>query len=481
METLFNKRRFLAALTAALLISAALITGCMNEFDGQNKPDDNVIIPEGKGLVKFNLADNSARTILPTIPDLSTLKYDIEIVGRAGASNASVTKETLANAQKPIVLGVGTYDITITAWNAAGTEEVAGWTSPTAGVSVTTGNSTTVEANLIGWTSSGSGTFKYYITLPALPVKAGGNWDITTPPSAYTVSKLEIFDTSGDIIENQSDYPGYTAIGTNGVITLLPGSTNTDTLTIWSGYYIVKITLQATNCQDRVFSSALHIYKATETTWGTATVPFTVPALNQGKFTVHFDLNEKTADDPSSAFNTGATAGKDTQLITNIDVATDPGAPANTAFIFGGWFKNTAGTGDAWDFDNLVFKDTTLYAKWTAKPSQGATIAITFTVSDASIVASKDPDDYSGSITYDAINDGDVALVFELKGGTFTDIKWDLDGIVIAGATGSILTIDDGFPALNRLVSGTHVLNVKGERNNQAYSAYVTFVVTVTP
>jgi len=471
MKTLFNKRRFLAVLTAALLISAALITGCTNQFDEQNKPDDNVIIPEGKGLVRLNLADNSARTILPSspLPLVTSMYYDIEFTARTnpGTNSKSLSRESSTDAQKPIVLAVGTYDVTITAWNAStGGKALAGWKSPTEGIVVASGVSTPVSANLLGWTKDGDGIFTYTITVPAFPAAPLLTWI----GSSYYACKIEIYDDNDDLVDvDIDDSPIPTS--------LTAGGATTRSIKLPAGYYTVVITLSVFNCQDRIITNVLHVYNTM-----TSSYTYSVPAVNQNIFTVRFSLNGQMADDPDSEFSIGPTLNKIEQLIENIGKPTDPGLPKSTTHTFGGWFRNAGGTGTAWDFANdLVFQDTILYAKWTEKGTEGATITITFTVSDASIASSKVPTDYTGPITYDAINDGDVALVYTLQGGTFTNIKWDLDGIAIAGATGNILTIDDDFPGLDRLVSGTHYLNVKGQRNGQPYNAYVEFTIVITP
>ncbi len=56
------------------------------------------------------------------------------------------------------------------------------------------------------------------------------------------------------------------------------------------------------------------------------------------------------------------------QRVASGNTATEPTAPTNTGFLFGGWFTDEACT-NAYDFTAKVTEDITLYAKWTADPS----------------------------------------------------------------------------------------------------------------
>ena len=492
MKTLSNKRRFLAALSAALLILAALVAGCTNEFDEHNKLDDNIIIPKGKGIVRLSIADDFARTIYPaSLPALNTMVYDIDIVGRksTGAQEEHLPKQSLLNAQRAILLAADTYDITITAWDAA-TEAIslAGWeNAPTAGIVVAGSTSTPVTVNLRGWTTSGNGTFKYDITVPALPTKASSTWgSLTAEPGSYSLKQLHILNSSNAHVASAGS-----------PITLNVGSNVESTgISLPAGYYTVKILLQAANCQDRVVSSVLHIYNTMESNWNNPAP--TVPALNQDKFTVKFDINLATfaADANNKYLNDGSTnpvggdttdySGRGTQApLAFLAGVQNPGVPSCATHTFEGWFKNAAGTGTAWILStDKVYEDTTLYAKWTpvSVPTPGVTIGITFTVTDGQI-ATPVVANPAGAITYDGLK-GTQTVTLTFDGGPYNSgVEWDMDGVGLSDSTSTTLTIDKNFSELSRLMAGNHVINVRATKTSdgQKYSGSVSITITPSP
>jgi len=497
MKTFFKKRRFLAALTAALLISAALIASCMGQLGEQ---EDHNVIPEGKGLVKISFAKKIALTVYPTsLPDPDDLFYDISFTSKTGnaAHNHSESKLSFTNAEKAITLAIDDYDVFITAWDdASGTNAIAGWENdPLDPVEVKGSTSTPVDVNLKGWTDTGSkGTFTYSIIVPNLPT----GWAITTDPSGYAVRTLTIYNAGGSVVTTDANSVG---IGTTGVITLANNAPtpNTGSIALPGGYYTVKIKLQAANCQNREVSTALHIYNTQTSDWTIATIP----PLNQDKFSAEFDLNfpgGNASFDPDTAHNTylqdcssvnidGDTndySGLDTQGSLNfLSTLQNPGTPASLTYDFKGWFTvavNPLNT-DEWNLGtDRLFEDTNLYAKWTIKPAgPGATFTITFTVTDGNI-ATPVVANPSGTITYgglETIGGQSVTLTFaDGTGVAYTNIIWYMDGVEITGETNASLLINSSFSQLNRLIVGTHVIFVTGDKGGQTFSASVNIVTT---
>jgi len=452
MEKKVNKRRFLAALSAVLLISAALVTSCMNQLgDYEDKQEVTVIkeAPVGKGLVRIKVVDPDARTILPDVLPLSSMYYSVECTGvsHSGGIGLSTAVAFSALNNKAFPLDPDTYTVVITAWKEAGKiNPLAGWDDT--GVVVPAGGTKAIDVNLKGWIDDGfdtyTGSFTYAITLPAYPTTAGTAWTVTTPPVAYTTSKIDII----------GPYPDTTTVAATSSLPTAGAVNNSGSpISLTAGYYKVKITISAANCQDRIVSSAMHIYNATTTNY-----TYTVPGLDQNTFSVRFNTND-IAD-------SSATFPLTTPNIANAATVSDPGNPSNAGYIFGGWFTAGSGSGAVpdsatqWNFaSSKVFKDTTLYAKWTAKTA----VAIDFTAIPGvtppvagqapvttPIAATQTTDQYTGTISWtgspsvfgaNTAYTATITLTAE-PGYTFNGVAQDI--FTVAGAPGANVTNPTG-------------------------------------
>jgi len=472
MKTLFSKRRFLAALTAALLISAALIASCMNPLEEQQE-DSKIEIPKGKGLVRINISGNG-RSILPaSLPSVGTLFYTVSITSASESVSETIPdpgEDAVAFSalnNKPIALPAATdYEIIITAWEGTDTltaNPIAGY--EITGFEVNSGSSTALNANLTAFldpavVGSRSGTFTYSITVPALP--GAPMFTVTTAPSAYIDHKIEIRDHSGALVVLQAD--GSTPIGTSGVINITIGA-NTGTITLVPGYYTVRVTLTAAKCQDRIVEQVLHIYSNKTSDWSS----YTVPSLSQDLFSVAFNMGTETEDISSTA---DLTTQED---ILNAGTVTDPGDPtAVSGKLFLGWFDGST----KWVFagesnPTLVFKDKTLMAHWDESAGEGVTITIVFDSGPGDIpitpVFKANGSDVSTGITYaDLMASGTITLTFTNQVGDpppdndYANVVWYMDNFPIG--TGNTLVISKtNTDFMDKATIGNHVIEVKGE------------------
>jgi hypothetical protein len=475
MKTLFSKRRFLAALTAALLISAALIASCMNQLEEQ--ADSKVVVPKGKGLVRISVSDNS-RTILPSsLPAVTGLYFTVKFSSDDADSGngeevkipASGTTAVAFGALNEVAIPLSVADdwkVVITAWEGSDTTSdnpIAGFIKED--IEVTPSGSTPVDAHLTAFldatVGSRSGTFSYNITLPDLPA-APQFFNVTQAPNAYNTSKIEIFDHTGTQVTVQTDTNPITT-------TLTTGTANTANVKLLPGYYRVKVTLTADDCQDRVMEEVLHIYNNKTSTWAA----FTPAMLNQNKFSVEFDLDGESPDVgcPSLTTQDG---------ILNAGTVTDPGDPVVvSAKEFDSWWdENAKPAARKWVFEGSlnptkVFSDKTLTARYKVQSAPGATITITFNYGKADVA--EDHNLPVSGATYANIIDGNGTYYFEF---TFSNqgtdkatnpvkpatIKWYMDGVLIE--TGAVLTIDNNFAHSVLLNVGTHEIFVIGDLTN---------------
>jgi len=508
-------------LTVMLLISAALIAGCIDPENGKadelnvgkddaDVQDGDVSIPAKKGAVRINLGGTDARTILPDFTPFTVDSNNIAgmffrviftpVDNKAGDNpQATITYPSSGYLSYsgfnnvPIVLAVGWYQVLITAYNNnagnASTIAIAGW-GPTAAnydgaYQVTSGVVTTIQGkssstpNLIAITDgTTNGSFYYNVSYSSLTSP------VYTTPVAYTAKQLIIVDKTSTIV-------GGPSAGTPIDLDTITGAP-TATISLPSGYYTVTVKLTASNCQDREVINAMHIYPGMTSRYA----PSPIPAPNQNKFTVKFFTNGVTPGGAGNTYLQDMTGsggdnytGRDTQFPINNASAlvSSPGDPVNAGYDFGGWWTEGSGggavSGTQWTIGTTqVYKDTALYAKWTAK--EGMKSIITFdTASQVNINAVTTiivgGTVSSAPVTLADIVDGVKRITITVTGFDNTTQTWKFDGGTTVGTTGSAtLIIDSSSTFLNQLFMNNNVLNVKDDLNN---SANITITLTEAP
>jgi hypothetical protein len=456
-----TKKSVIAVLTVTLLVTAVLIVGCMNPMDGISyqggNSADSYKAPAGKGVVRFNLSDNNARTILPdlTTTPLSGMYFDVRFTPASGpvtyfpgyAATAPATKATLAQLDNiAISLDAGTYTAMITAYdNAAGATPIAGWTSTTGAISITASQANTpVTVNLTGFVNgTDDGIFSYSITIP----------DVT-----YT--------TTLNITGYGNAYPGSSVI-------LDADDINAASIPLPSGYYIVKVTSSETYYQTQEYTEALHIYPIMTSTM----TPLNTPAaLVKNIFQVDFDL-------ASELVSNGTAFG-----IRNIGYANVIGtvanpAPTNPSTAFGGWFKEVGLTTPWTTFaTDRVFTDQTMYAKFVPAGTPGtSTFIITFTFADLASPATPS----SASISRATFNGGSTVTLTLAPppgpGNTWDSVTWTIGGTDFSSHVNGSgqLVINNSADFYSILAANFFVVSIVADKGGVPYSPPpVTITVT---
>jgi len=274
-----TKKTVIAALTAALLVSAILITGCMDQIVEKSDNDTengNYKVPKGKSLVRFKISDSNARTILPGVGgvgiQLDDMFYDVifssttagggtvELAKPNDGSNLDTMtgdKLTYSDITGPISLTPGDYFVLLRAFaDKDGDVLIAKYQSP-AEVNFPDGDTVSVSVKLIGIVDGeDEGILSYVANIH----------------NDYTTQTLDIFEADGSTIVSSIDL-------TSGGGT---GTTNLD-----SGYYIVKITASRPKHITNSITDAVHIYPAM-----TSIISFTASSAPvQNQFDVSFNLN----------------------------------------------------------------------------------------------------------------------------------------------------------------------------------------------
>jgi len=449
-----TKKTVIAVLAAVIVISAALIVGCIEPQGGTTAKlefEDNYQIPEGKGIVRFKITDDGLRTILPAITSASSQVYTITFE-KGGttlyhpstdgtgttSSGAKIAYGNINNS--PLEVDVGTYTVTLTGWDpTTPTIPITGWTGS---VSIDQA-AKPVTAYLKGIVDGqNTGKFAYDITLPA------------GVSSTFTATK---YGTSTTI-----------------PIALTAGIQNAPSpVTLDSGYYTVKLLVSETFYQTRSYVYILHIYPEMTSTM----TALSVPSLIKNTFDVTFSLNGETWDSTGSPSYTGNT----TQHILYGLYATSPGTPkATSGASFIKWNTLAAGNGNDWldaDFaTNRILADVSLSAQWLAAGTKGdINTTIYFNVND--LASGQVSATASATISRNFASNGTVTFTLAapaapLGGGTWSDILWHVGG--------SEYEYQNPGPTFVN-ASGELIINQSGEFNGiLAGTGNIDYEVTVT-
>ena len=110
-------------------------------------------------------------------------------------------------------------------------------------------------------------------------------------------------------------------------------------------------------------------------------------------------------------------------------LSTTPEAPQAEGYTFGGWYKE-AGCTNAWDFDEAVTSDVTLYAKWTA-----VAYTIEYDLAGGS-VSTANPESYTADTETFTLNNP-TKEGYDFAGWTGTGLTGAQETVTIAkGSTG---------------------------------------------
>jgi len=474
-----TRKTVIAVLAAVLLISAALIVGCISQFDGvsvEEREEDNYQAPAGKALIKFKISDGRARTIMPTA-DVESMYFkfifiDSDTITGPHTINWPTTGTVEYSGNISIPLDPETYTVSINAYSDSdGNNLITAWSSGSTTYQVDTGTSTPIDAYLEGDLSGGQGKFNYHITIPDLIQPAITELDNYV--KTLTILESDDLAVATLVLDDGSDTPVDNPIELEAADGI---NFNTDKIILDAGQYYVYLTLSADHCQDRVIKNVMYIYRNLPTNYGTEDESIEVEPPVQSEFTVR--VHSTVEPD-----NGGTLTGVDILDVpcNNAVAATNPfnAAPEHSQYTWAGWWADSAHN-TAWNWNTKIFKDTNVYAYWQANTGAGITIYFDIVDGGEDAIIS-DAGNPVGSFSWDDIA-GDsptVTLIFTTE---LTSAKWYLDGVLLTATQTTIpndtLTISKTSNAgiLNRLASGTHYINLIGIGSKEE-SAQIKFTV----
>jgi len=367
----------------------------------------------------------------------------------------------------------GTYFITINAYkDPAGTLLIATKTeknTSNAGYEVKSGAPVSFSSTLTAGLSAGSGTFTYSITPPGTPSYSN------TPPAKFVkgAQTLTVYTypyTFGDTPKLSKD------------LTVPANCVDTTGTSLPVGAYVVRVESEMDFCQDVVVTEVMHIYNNLTTHFpGSEAGAVTVPNHKQNKFTVKFDMNEKTVSN-EAAFPD--------QYIDNAGLVDEPLViPLNDtdSEVFVGWFDAAGGTTNFSFATKKIYTDNVkVFAHWGDLSGQGVgTITIAFTQPSVSAdlqYTIKDDSDNPVLSTYPlSLQDFENGYTVEIElTGADVGSVWSLGNGRNVTPSGDTLTIDKGTVWLSELV-GTSYIYVTGEDDpgNVPFAAVV--IINITP
>jgi hypothetical protein len=454
MKTMKKQRGFFAVLAVTLLVTAVLITNCMDPMSGSvvnggNGDNDNFRAPAGKGVIKLKLGSDE-RTVLPTI-DATLASYTFYVLVTDAGSNTvlergEITPVTLGTATGIIILPVDEtdgYDIQVIAYNGLG--PVGSGTAT--GVLVSNGGTTNTTINLKGNTGSGDdGILTWTIGLP-------------TNLGAGT-AELVIYEYGQPTASDTITLPG------TGTTDLSPGFYRVDIVFTPPAPYLV---------QPKTISRIVHIYENL-----TSNLAYSSGPLN--RYAYNLDLrwvNGIANDTTNTAVPHGSPlpAAYDPTNMTHNDGVTD----------FLGWYRTyaiVAGNGvfsDPFDYDDdKIFNDLILFAKWDAiPPAEGnINLTITYTVGNPTLTFSPTTVSVKQNFLPNSVA-LEQTIEFTAPTGTLSNIAWLYNSTATPVSTTNQLIVNsvNAHDALKNPPVGDHEVTITFELDGTVYSGEFTFTI----
>jgi len=448
-----------AALAFVLLLTAALITSCVDPIGlgGLQAPKkgNDFQPPEGKSYVRLNFGDSNGRTIMPaTIADAEGFTaFTVLFVNTSGSPtlDAGTTAYNYAQltAKTYEVMSGQNYNITVNAYMSAYTgsgDVIAASGTAQTGV-ISTDKS--VPIPLVGVTSgTGTGTFA---------------WNVT-----YT-GGFSGFNTATMGLEQ---IVGGSTFTTKDLKTATSGSDNT----IASGQYRIVVTLDLdADHQPEVRTWVLHIYPGM-----TSTFIETLTVLNNIAYTVTFNNNNGIGGSGTASYKHGD----------NLYGATYPGNPTHNdgSTTFLGWYTSD-GSATSWtgltpinNSTYKIYRSLPLYARWGTPPTPpAANVGVTFSVTDVGSALAIDSNISGVTFTQGNIQSGTPYTLTVTGVPSGASISWRFDGEEVSTASTFVIEYNDGDSTTDKyLVVGPHTISVEiTTTGNMTYSK--NFVFTVDP
>ncbi len=318
-----------------------------------------------------------------------------------------------------------------------------------------------VEAYTLAWATDGDALTGTYpsgiieagatITAPNTPTKTGYTFAAWTPAFSGTMP----------------------AANTTYTATWTPNTTTAYTVkhyqqNVAGDDYILFETENLTGTTDASVTPSVKSYTGFD-----APATQTTAILPDGSLVIEYRYTRKSYDVTFNMQGHGSATAA--QSIVYEGMVTEPAAPADADYIFGGWYKEPACT-NAWDFStDIVTAATTIYAKWTLVVASVTINSVTTpytTIQDAFTAA-------NGSATYEPT----IKILQDIDGITssltYTGTKnatLDLNGHTVAGTVTKLLNVNTNakFTIDDSSAEKLGKVSMITSQNDRVYALYIT-------
>jgi len=480
MKANVKKTGFYAAMAAILLITALLITNCLEPLEmgliqGQTEE-------QGTAVRIVLGGDFAGRTIMPVVGDNAFTTYQVVIesdtpgvyIDNYNPTNTiSITIDGSTISLGTISAGVG-YTFTVNAYvSGNGASGIIAATGQATGVDVSSSSPTNINNLALNVVKSGAnGTF---------------GWNITgIDASNADTATIEILQTDGTAL-------GGTPLDFEGDLKTSPNNDNA-TVTLPAGLYKVVVTLDgsSSNHQTRVYEEILHVYAGMKSNYSLA-----VTALTRNRFVVTYS-NAYTSD--GTPDTTTATPQK---VPFDTAVATKPTNPINTLpseigkQTFDGWWTATSGgsrfihtdevtaeTYPGYTVATKVTADTIVYARFIGLET-GITFNFTFPSSPAASLTLTGTIDGSPVNNLAGVSRTDLLandLLLTLNGtiSGWSVTSWTMGGAPVGNPSGTN-TLSISAADLDNALPGTHTISIILTVNSEISESKTFDIVIVNP
>jgi len=441
-----------AALAAAVLVTALLITSCLESLGKFSVPG----LSANVGIVRINFGNG--RTIMPTAPNVTAMFYDVYIDGSIANNGATPTPEEadgLTYSQLiafEIPLAPGSYTLKVDAYRIAptGTNDivVATYEGP---LVVNGGMINPVPIDLVPADNGEDGTL---------------TWALTFSDSGETgfSASLTVFE-EGDI--------GGTPVAGPTAITAV-NTTDTTGVTIPAGTYHVRLTYErGAGYKTGSVTEVLYIYDGLVSNYTDS-----FPALNSIVYAITLDYRWPIGSEITESGGTVnhgdviATAPSNTPALgaerpgySIIGWTRDIAGTATPAFVFG-----ASGTGTP------VYRPYTFYAKWEVG-IMNVGVEVTFDIEAPTVPIINGGTPVTVSHDYLFYDGGTVDINISGASITASSTKWYLNPA--SPTTGATLTLNAG--SLAYLPIGTNTISVDVVSTDEVPLVSANFTIVVTP